>query len=73
MVEYYEKYKVDNLHLVGPSCELLHDKILEIHKKKPGQFQLTGGGDHTIACPTITAMQKIYPDLCVIWIDAHGD
>mmetsp|Transcript_6754 Transcript_6754/g.16527 ORF Transcript_6754/g.16527 Transcript_6754/m.16527 type:complete len:561 (+) Transcript_6754:376-2058(+) len=37
------------------------------------KFQLTVGGDHTIACPTIAAMSQIYPDLCVIWIDAHGD
>ncbi|CAD7938149.1 unnamed protein product [Amoebophrya sp. A25] len=71
--EYFKKYPVDNLHLVGPACKLLHDRVLDIQRAMPGQFMLTVGGDHSVACPTITAMQKVYPDLCILWIDAHGD
>ncbi|CAD7933259.1 unnamed protein product [Amoebophrya sp. A25] len=71
--KYYLDYPVDNLHLVGPACQFVHDRVLQIQKERPGQFMLTVGGDHSVACPTICAMQKVYPDLCVIWIDAHGD
>lgn len=31
------------------------------------------GGDHSIATASISALKEVYPDLKVIWIDAHGD
>lgn len=34
---------------------------------------LTVGGDHSIASGTIHALLGKYPDLKVIWVDAHGD
>jgi len=38
-----------------------------------GQFVLTIGGDHSIAMGTISGTTAIYPDLCVVWVDAHAD
>ena len=31
------------------------------------------GGDHSIASATIHALLGVYPDLKVLWIDAHAD
>ncbi|CAH8449464.1 unnamed protein product [Schistosoma turkestanicum] len=31
------------------------------------------GGDHSMATGTILGHAKVKPDLCVLWIDAHGD
>lgn len=36
-------------------------------------FPLTLGGDHSLAMGTLEASGKRYPDLAVIYIDAHGD
>ena len=36
-------------------------------------FQLTLGGDHSIAIGSISSLLKKYPDLGVIWVDAHAD
>ena len=36
-------------------------------------FVLTVGGDHSIAAGSISALSTVYPDLGVIWIDAHAD
>ncbi|CAD7934088.1 unnamed protein product [Amoebophrya sp. A120] len=55
-------------NIPGPHATALTSKL-----KIPRPFQLTVGGDHAVAVSTITAMQQIYPDLCVIWVDAHGD
>ncbi len=38
-----------------------------------GHRPLTLGGDHSIALGTIEGMLRVYPDLRVIYIDAHGD
>lgn len=36
-------------------------------------FPVMLGGDHSLAIGTIKASLKHYPDLGVLWIDAHGD
>merc|ERR1740139_1059485 len=38
-----------------------------------GQFALTIGGDHSLGVATIGATLQVYPDLAVIWVDAHAD
>ena len=40
---------------------------------KTGDTVLNFGGDHSIAMATVQKMYHIYPDLRVIWIDAHAD
>lgn len=34
---------------------------------------LTLGGDHSIAMGSISGVARVHPDLCVLWVDAHGD
>ena len=36
-------------------------------------FALTLGGDHSVAAGTISGMKSVYPNLKVLWIDAHSD
>lgn len=38
-----------------------------------GQFPVVLGGDHAIAIGTIKAVLNHYPNVGVIWFDAHGD
>ena len=57
--------------LIGAALELIHKRSLQILTQK--QFLLTVGGDHSIALSTISAVKTVYPDICVVWIDAHGD
>jgi len=40
---------------------------------KSGDTVLNFGGDHSVSMATIQKMYHIYPDLRVIWIDAHAD
>jgi len=40
---------------------------------RQGRRPLTLGGDHSIALSTIEGMLRVYSDLRVIFIDAHGD
>ena len=40
---------------------------------RSGDTVLNFGGDHSISMATIQKMYHIYPDLRVIWIDAHAD
>lgn len=49
----------------------LHDMCHEETKK--GRFMLNLGGDHGLASGTITGSLRTYPNLRVIWVDAHGD
>lgn len=39
----------------------------------PDSFTLTIGGDHSVGTPTLHALNTIYKDLKVIWVDAHPD
>ncbi len=38
-----------------------------------GAFPLVLGGDHSLALGTVSGASKQLDNLCVIWIDAHGD
>ena len=40
---------------------------------KHGDTVLNLGGDHSISMATVQKMYQLYPDLRVIWIDAHAD
>lgn len=37
------------------------------------KFCFVVGGDHSIALASITGLLRVYPDLIVLWVDAHGD
>ena len=62
-----------NLNVLGPLLGRLHQKAYEIIQNKDNGLLLTTGGDHSIAIGTISAVQRAYQDLKVIWVDAHPD
>mmetsp|Transcript_59 Transcript_59/g.53 ORF Transcript_59/g.53 Transcript_59/m.53 type:complete len:334 (-) Transcript_59:318-1319(-) len=69
-----EKYKYKNIMnatTLGAANKMLHETVYK--SAKEGNFNLVLGGDHGIATGSISGMKKAYPDLKVIWIDAHGD
>lgn len=49
----------------------LSDRISEIVAE--GAFPLVLGGDHSISIGTIAGLAEHYPNLGVIWFDAHSD
>ncbi|KAI9011285.1 arginase [Gaertneriomyces semiglobifer] len=40
---------------------------------KQGHMALTLGGDHSLAMGTVSGSAAVYPDIGVIWVDAHAD
>ena len=65
------KYNLENGDILGVMNKELSDCCYEISKRK--EFSLILGGDHGLATGSISGMLRTYPDLKVIWIDAHGD
>jgi arginase len=63
--------KLRFLDNVVEHCTLLRDKIKQLLKKKT--IPLVLGGDHSITIGTIAGMVSRYPDLGLIYLDAHGD
>lgn len=63
--------EVVNSRLIGTGLELVHTAIDKAAQS--GAFSLTIGGDHSVAAASISAVQKAYPTLGVIWVDAHAD
>jgi len=59
------------LELVGSGLKLVHDAVAGA--ASAGRFVLTVGGDHSVAAGSISGLSSTYPDLGVIWIDAHAD
>lgn len=62
---------VTNCAAIGQACGAVHKEVYEAANR--GDFALTVGGDHSIASATIGGLVKAYPNLCVIWVDAHAD
>ncbi|WP_223703153.1 arginase [Sutcliffiella deserti] len=60
-----------NLSAVAKASESLAAKVDEVLSK--GNFPLVFGGDHSIAIGTLAGLTKHYPNMGVIWYDAHGD
>ena len=56
---------------IGAACKNLHSYVRKM--AEAGQFSLILGGDHGIATGSISALKSVYPDLKIIWIDAHAD
>lgn len=62
---------LQNIEIIGA----VNKRLAEINheESKKNQFVLNLGGDHGLASGTITGMLRTYPDLKLIWFDAHGD
>lgn len=70
--EITDQYKTTKRpRLVGETAETLYHSVAE-HAQN-GEFVLTLGGDHSIAIGTVSGIQETYPDVGLLWIDAHAD
>ncbi len=63
-------YNTQNLYLSVLRALPLKEKDNVV---KPPPKVINLGGDHSIAMGSIAGMTRQYPDLAVIWIDAHAD
>lgn len=60
------------------NCEIIGAQNGEVFKHvkigaAKGHFVVVIGGDHGIVSGSIAGMIAAHPDLCVVWVDAHGD
>ncbi len=65
------EFLVENGDVLGPMNKRLHDLAFSAASNKDTVLVL--GGDHGLATGSISGVKKAYPDLKVIWVDAHGD
>ena len=56
---------------VKQSFQNIYNTTLEIAKDRKIPFMI--GGNHSVTYPSICALSKFYPDLCIIHLDAHAD
>ncbi len=53
------------------SYSTLYDKMLS--SAESNSLSVSVGGDHSLSLSTITALKRVYSNLKIIWVDAHGD
>lgn len=53
----------------------LYEKIYQqvLGEMTGGRFALTLGGDHSLSIASLAAALRVYPDLRILWLDAHAD
>jgi arginase len=70
-VSNYKYSDIKNAQTLGGLCKSLHNMCKK--SAEEGNFTLVLGGDHGLASGSISGMKTAYPDLKVVWVDAHGD
>lgn len=60
-----------NCEYVGIGNERVMNAVKQAAEEK--SFVLTVGGDHSIGAGTVAGMLSVYPNLGVLWVDAHAD
>lgn len=63
--------RVKNPLWTGSVNAVLADAVYNSSVK--GHFPLVIGGDHSIAVGTVAGVSRAYPDVGVLWVDAHAD
>ncbi|KND00247.1 arginase [Spizellomyces punctatus DAOM BR117] len=63
--------KLKNARYVSAVTKSVSDSVKSLVAK--GHLALTLGGDHSLAMGTISGSAAVYPDVGVIWVDAHAD
>ncbi|AMD19631.1 HCL520Wp [Eremothecium sinecaudum] len=63
--------KARNPTIVGEATEKIYKAVHEAAAKET--MVVTLGGDHSIAIGTVSGVMEQYPDVGVIWVDAHAD
>ena len=56
---------------VAATCSAVSKAVSE--RLAADSFTMLVGGDHCLAMGSILASKRRYPDLCVLWFDAHAD
>lgn len=74
----YGNVLFSNNPILDPENLELKKNLADIYRAillsaKENRFTLALGGNHSISGGTIPAMLEVYPDMSVIWIDAHAD
>ncbi|CCK67856.1 arginase KNAG_0A01670 [Huiozyma naganishii CBS 8797] len=69
VTDQYKRSKRPNL--VGDNTKKIYHAVKKTCSE--GKFALTLGGDHSIAIGTVSGALAQYPDLGLLWIDAHAD
>ena len=62
---------IKNSRLLGDACAQIALKAEKIARNR--HMCLTIGGDHSVALGSIAGLLRVWPNLSVIWVDAHGD
>lgn len=57
--------------VIGAMNEMHYNVVKDSAHK--GNLVLSLGGDHSIASGSIPALKEVYPNLKVVWVDAHAD
>eukprot|EP01091_Cochliopodium_minus_P012069 TRINITY_DN3575_c0_g1_i2.p1 TRINITY_DN3575_c0_g1~~TRINITY_DN3575_c0_g1_i2.p1 ORF type:complete len:279 (-),score=79.25 TRINITY_DN3575_c0_g1_i2:4-840(-) len=60
-----------NVSNVSNYCKALANKVHE--ECENGSFAFTVGGDHCVAVGSISGILRKYPNISVVWVDAHAD
>ena len=71
IIKQYKYNNLKNILELGAVNNKLHLTTKGFGEK--GQFCLTLGGDHGIGSGSISGLKAAYPNLKVIWVDAHAD
>jgi arginase len=56
---------------VAATCDAVMAAVNEV--AETGAFPVLIGGDHCLSMGSVRASAARYPDLCVVWFDAHAD
>jgi arginase len=70
-VSTYKYADIKNGQVIGGLCKKLHNMCKQ--SAENGDFTLVLGGDHGLASGSISGLKAAYPDLKVVWVDAHAD
>lgn len=63
--------KINNAIENGRACQQIAARCKEIGLGR--NFCLTVGGDHSIALGSLAGLLEAWPEISLIWVDAHGD
>jgi len=67
-----KQWNLNNLRRIGYKLGVLNKGMKEYTEESDGLL-VNLGGDHSTASASVSASLDKYPDLRVIWVDAHGD
>ncbi len=56
---------------IDKALEFIYEKIKEVLNKK--QFPILIGGEHTVSLASVKALKEVFPNLKVLYLDAHLD